>query len=167
MTTLKELSIALGLLTSDPTPTAVADGWVDYVWRIRDVQRCLLETDFCSIIDDRWDWKRPQFYSAAFKTDIDSNTVTTRLTLRNEDPADDDQICIVVNYLDADGELVGIFFANWRSLSMRSYSREAPVTPSASVKNIAKVLIGSKQCEVRATEDSKNFSRIRQKLNQR
>jgi len=168
MATLKELSIALGLLTSDSNPSAIVDGWANYVWRARDVRGCLSQAQgFCNIVHDRWDWKRKQTYDAAFKIDTQTNTITTRITLNNEDPDDNDQVCIVVSYLDADDELIGIYFANWRSLPKRSYSREAPISPSKPINAITKVLVGSKQCDVRATEDTRNFYRIRQILKQR
>ncbi|WP_246663208.1 hypothetical protein [Rhizobium sp. WL3] len=54
---------------------------------------------------------------------MSSNTITTRISLRNEDADDGDQVCIVVSYLDATDELVAIFFANWRALPARSYTR--------------------------------------------
>lgn len=168
MPTLKELSIAFGLLSSDPYPAAEADGWKDYVWRVRDVGHCELDDrGFCHAVSDRWDWKRPEFYEASYKLDEATNTITTRISLRNEDPTDSDQVCMVVSYLDADDRMVGIFFANWRSLPQRHYSREAPIVPSRDVRNVARIAVGSKQCEVQAAADARNFSRIRQLLRQR
>lgn len=168
MPTLKELSLALGLLTSDPNPTALVDGWVDYVWRVRDVQHCVLdEGGWCRIVSDRWDWKRPEFYDAVFRLDLAANTITTRVTLRNEDTGDADQVCIVVSYMDANDEMIGIFYSNWQSLPGRNYTREAPITPFRSLADVAKVAIGSKQCDVHATADARNFYRIRQQLKQR
>jgi hypothetical protein len=167
MTTLKELSIALGLLTSDHSPTELVDGWVNYVWRVKQLEHCLAQQEFCRIVSDRWDWKRPQFYDAEFKADLSSNTITTRISLRNEDADDGDQVCIVVSYLDATDELVAIFFANWRSLPTRSYTREVPIRPSKPIKDITSVMVGSKQCDVRAIEDTRNFQRIRHILRQR
>lgn len=168
MPTLKELSLALGLFTSDPNPNALVDRWVDYVWRVRDVQQCVLdEGGWCRIVSDRWDWKRPEFYDAAFRLDSDTNTIATRITFRNEDIGDADQVCIVVTYLDASDVMVGIFFANWRSLPGRVYSREAPIIPFRSIADVGKVAVGTKQCDVQAKADAQNFYRIRRLLKQR
>lgn len=168
MPSLKELSIALGLLSSDPYPAAQADGWEDYVWRVREVGHCVLDdSGFCPVVSDRWDWKRPEFYDASFRLDIATNTITTRISLRNQDPTDSDQVCIVVRYLNAEDESIGLFFANWRSLPNRSYTREAPIVPARKIQSVTKVAVGSKQCDVTAADETQNFMRIRRLLGQR
>lgn len=168
MPTLKQLSIALGLLTSDHAAVPNEDGWENYVWRIRAAQECLVVKDgFCELVEDKWDWKRPQYYTFSFRSDPQTNSVTSRITLRNEDPEDDDQVCVVASFLDASGEEVGIFYANWRALPGRSYSREAPIWLSSDVRDIATVAVGTKQCDVKAKPDAQNFYRIRLELKQR
>ena len=168
MPTLKQLSIALGLLTSDHSPVPDQDGWVNYVWRVHAAQQCLdVEDGFCEVVQDKWDWKRPQYYSFSFRSDPKTNSVTSRITLRNEDPEDDDQVCVVASFLNAAGQEVGIFYANWRALPGRSYTREAPIWLSSDVSKIATVAVGTKQCDVKAKPDAQNFYRIRLALNQR
>ncbi|MBB3392720.1 hypothetical protein FHT82_005509 [Rhizobium sp. BK275] len=168
MPTLKQLSIALGLLTSDHSPVPNEDGWQNYVWRVHAAQECLdVEDGYCVLVQDKWDWKRPQYYSFSFRLDPKTNSVTSRITLRNEDTEDDDQVCVVASFLNAAGQEVGIFFANWRALPGRSYSREAPIWLTTDVKEIATVAVGTKQCDVRATADAENFYRIRMELKQR
>lgn len=132
------------------------------------MQDCVLDKDdWCKIVSDRWDWKRREFYEAEFRSDLATNAITTRITLRNEDTGDADQVCIVVTYLDVNDKMVGIFFANWRSLPGRVYAREVPISPSRSVVDVARVAVGSKQCDVQAKADALNFYRIRQQLKQR
>lgn len=168
MPTLKQLSIALGLLTSDQSPVPNEDGWQNYVWRVHAAQECLhVEDGYCVLVQDKWDWKRPQYYSFSFRSDPKTNSVTSRITLKNEDTEDDDQVCVVASFLNAAGQEVGIFFANWRALPGRSYSREAPIWLSTDVKEIATVAVGTKQCDVKATADAQNFYRIRMELKQR
>jgi len=168
MTTLKQLSIALGLLTSDHSPVPNEDGWQNYVWRVVAAQECLaVETGYCVLVQDKWDWKRPQYYRFSFRSDAKTNSVTSRVTLRNEDTKDDDQVCVVASFLNAAGQEVGVFFANWRALPGRSYSREAPIWLTTDVSKITTIAVGTKQCDVKATADAQNFYRIRLELKQR
>ncbi|TNM65300.1 hypothetical protein [Aliirhizobium smilacinae] len=168
MPTLKELSIAIGLLTSDQNPVANADGWTDYVWRVRESDKCLSVADgFCTLVKDSWDWKRPQYYEFAFKADEASNTIMSRITLRNEDIADDDQVCVVASFLDASGIERGVLFVNWRSLHGRTYSRSAPIQLATPTRDIVTVAVGTKQCQLKALADSQNFYRKRAELKQR
>ncbi len=168
MPTLKQLSIAIGLLTSDHAAVPEQDGWKNYVWRVQPAQQCLtVENGYCDVVQDRWDWKRPQYYSFAFRSNPADNSVMSRITLRNEDPDDDDQVCFVASFLDAQGQEIGIFFANWRALPGRTYTREAPIWLSTDVRKIATVAVGSKQCDVKAMADAANFYRIRLAHNQR
>ncbi|MBW6426170.1 hypothetical protein KX729_33010 [Rhizobium sp. XQZ8] len=168
MPTLKELSIALGLLSSDHNPAAEVDGWKNYVWRVRNIADCRpVQNGYCDIISDRWDWKRQQFYQIAYRADSVSSTITTRITLRNEDSSDDDQVCIVVSYFDAMGDEIGVFFANWRALPGRAYTREAPIILSRPVSDVASLAAGSKQCDAKATIDAQNYYRMRLALKQK
>ena len=168
MPTLKTLSIALGLLSSDHAPIADAEGWQNYVWRVRPATECLSQTNgFCEIVRDDWDWKRPQHYRFAFRTDESSNTIISRVTLDNQDSSDTDNVCIVASFLNTDGDEIGILFLNWHSIHGRSYTRDAPIHPLAPVTEIATVAVGSKQCEIKAKSDAANFYRIRSQLGQR
>jgi hypothetical protein len=168
MPTLKEVSIALGLLTSDYNPVADADGWKDYVWRVRPAGICLsIDSGFCKVVQDKWDWKRSQFYEFSYRTNEADKTVTARVTLRNDDPKDDDHVCIVASFQDETGEEIGIFYANWRSLPGRSYTRDVPLHLAGLETDIATIAIGSKQCDPKAGTDAKNFMRVRTKLGQR
>jgi hypothetical protein len=168
MPTLKELSVAIGLLTSDHAAVPEQDGWKNYVWRVQPAHQCLaVENGYCEIVQDRWDWKRPQYYSFAFRADPDTNEIASRITLRNEDPDDDDQVCFVASFLNAAGKEIGVFYANWRAMPGRTYTREAPIWLGTKVSDIATVAVGSKQCDVKATADAQNFYRIRLEHNQR
>ena len=160
MPTLKELSIAIGLLTSDQNPVANADGGTDYVWRVRPSTECLATSDgFCTLVRDSWDWKRPQYYEFAFKRDVANNAIISRIMLNNEDRSDDDQVCIVASFLDSAGTERGVLFVNWRSIHGRSYTRVAPVQLATPLKDIATIAVGTKQCQLKQLADSQNFYR--------
>lgn len=168
MPSLKELTLALGLLTSENAPALNADGWQNYVWRVRPANQCLsYQGSFCTLVVDRWDWKRPQSYEFSFFADPQSNTVTSRVKLDNQDSTDTDQVCLVASFLDKSGTEIGILFVNWRSIGGRAYSRDAPIKPLAPVAEIVTVAVGTKQCEVKAVSDAENFYRIRYRLGQR
>lgn len=168
MPTLKELSIALGLLTSDHSAAVDIDGWQGYVWRIREISQCRsLDEQPCTILQDRWDWKRPQFYNFSLQLDRKNNRIVSRIGLDNRDATDNDHVCIVAAFLDSRGEKIGILFINWLSLPGKQYSRDAPIQPLRPVAEITQVVIGSKQCDKAAANDARNFQRIRQMLSQR
>ncbi|WP_165225676.1 hypothetical protein [Affinirhizobium pseudoryzae] len=168
MPSLKELTVALGLLASEDDPALNADGWQNYVWRVRPADQCLsYQGSFCKLVVDRWDWKRPQRYEFSFSADGPTNTITSRVKLENQDPADTDQVCLVASFLDKSGNEIGILFVNWRSIAGRTYTRDAPIKPLAPVSEIATVAVGTKQCEVKSVSDAENFYRIRYRLGQR
>lgn len=168
MPTLKELSLVLGLLGSDPFPTGDIDGWQGYVWRVREAAKCQSFDDgFCLLVQDRWDWKRPQFYDFSFKVESAANIIVSRITIRNEDLDDDDQVCLVASYMDIRGEEVGTLFLNWRALPGRAYTREARIKPLRTINQIKTIAVGSKQCDVVAKKDVANYQRLRSRLGQR
>lgn len=104
MPTLKELSIALGLLTSEHSAAVDVDGWQGYVWRVRDIEHCTsLNDEPCKLLEDRWDWKRPQTYQFSLQVDTENNTVVSRIGLMNDDSSDRDNVCIVAAFLDKRG----------------------------------------------------------------
>lgn len=168
MPTLKELSIALGLLTSEHSAAVEVDGWQGYVWRTREISHCtLIQDQPCKVLEDRWDWKRPQFYDFSLQIDMQRNTVVSQIGLMNDDPDDRDNVCIVAAFLDKQGEKVGIVFINWPSSPRRHYTRSVPISPFRPVSEITQVVIGSKQCDRAATRDAINFQKVRQSLKQR
>lgn len=168
MPSLKDISIALGLLTSDHPAAVDVDGWQGYVWRVLEINHCLSITkQSCKILEDRWDWKRPQFYDFSVELDPRNNQILSRIGLRNEDKSDIDNVCIVAAFLDGDGNEIGILFVNWPSRPGRPYARAMPIRPAVPVTGLNQVVVGTKQCSQQATADAKNYQRLRQKLKQR
>ena len=166
---LKKLSIAIGLFTSDASAVVDIDGWKDYVWRVRASDQCIQvdKSGFCQIADDRWDWKRDQRYTFSFLTDAKSNSLLAHLRLNNRDPSDDDYVCVVAIFTDKNDEQIAIFFQDWLSRHGRSLEKDLPLHPSLPVSSIAKVAVGSKQCDLAGPSDAAIFEEIRLKLNQR
>jgi len=166
---LKELTLALGLLTSDQSPVPNADGWQDYVWRIRDAGTCLA-TDargLCHLVHDRWDWKREQWYDLSFGSDPKRNLLNLRLRIDNRDPSDQDRVCVVVLFIDDKDEEVAVYYSNWLSFPRRVIDRTTPLKPARDISTIAKVAVGSKQCDGASPRDADLYMRTRYKLDQR
>lgn len=168
MPTLKELSLALGLLTTEHSAAVDVDGWQGYVWRTAELRQCdSRKEQACVILRDQWDWKRQQFYEFAIQMDTAGNRVLSRIGLMNDDPSDRDYVCLVAAFLDEEAEKVGILFVNWPSSPGKHYSRMVPIRPLRPVSQITQVVIGSKQCDRSASIDARNFQRVRQLLKQR
>jgi hypothetical protein len=168
LTVLKSLFFLGQLLAAPSFATMEADGWKGYAWQYRPVSPCTLGNgEYCLIAKGTWDWKRPQFYEFSLRVDGRSNTIFGKITLRNHDPKDIDQVCLVAAFFDHQGSKIGILYANWRSFPTRTYTREAPIKPSLSVRSIALVAVGTKQCDPKAVADAENFYRIRTALGQR
>lgn len=166
---LKELSISIGLLFSDHSPVADANGWKDYVWTIKSVNDCLGHDtrDLCIAVKGQWDWKRPQHFSYSYMFDQQQNVITSRLWLQNDDPADDDHVCVVAIFTNDKDQEVAVYYQNWLSLHGRAIERDVPIHPEQPVANITKLAVGTKQCNGESPPDAKNFYRIRSLLNQR
>lgn len=167
---LKELSVAISLLTSDHNPLADFYGWKDYVWRIRTIEHCDPQGgSMCDIVSDRWDWKRDQRYSFAMATDEARNGLTVRLGLDNRDPEDRDNVCVVAFFMNAEDKEVAVFYQNWVAFPGKAYRRDTPITlaPGKPVGSIRKVAVGVKPCEEKNTTDAKLFYTIRLMLDQR
>lgn len=168
MPSLKDFSVALGLLASDIDPGTQPDGWKDYVWRIRSTAQCRSASEgFCQLVEDKWDWKRPQQYRFWFQFEPSTATVTARITFQNDDRTDDDQVCLVASFLNDAGDQIGILYVNWLSLPQTTYTRDVPIKLSRPAKSIKTVVVGSKQCREEQPGDEANYKRIRARLGQK
>lgn len=167
---LKDLSLAIGLLTSDQAPIPDQYGWKDFVWRIRPIEHCMMpDAGMCKVITENWDWKRDQQYSFAVQGFPATNGLTIRLGLNNRDPEDRDDVCIVAIFTNANDKEVAIFYQNWASYPGRNYARDTPLqlAPKFPVGTITKVIIGVKQCDPKNAVDAQLFYSIRTMLDQR
>nr|WP_316652514.1 hypothetical protein [uncultured Gellertiella sp.] len=167
-TLLKQLSLALGLLTSDRTGLVHDDGWQNYVWRVRPASQCVrVETGYCQLVRDRWDWKRDQRYVFSIRTDLGANRMSVRLKLDNRDPADTDNVCVVALFLDDNNREVAVFYQDWQVAPKSVVERSVALSPSRPVASIARVALGSRQCDGGAPGDAANFARLQKRLKQR
>lgn len=165
---LRDLSLAIGLLTSDQSPVPDADGFRGYTWRVPAIEHCqpIVSGKSCVAVQSRWDWKRDQRYELAFRIEP-KNRLVVSLALDNRDPTDKDSVCAVALFTDADDNEIAVFYQNWYSLPGRAYRREVPLLPARDVTKIAKLAVGTRQCDPKAAADAKNFYRMRTALGQR
>ncbi len=169
VTLLKQISLAIGLLSSENATVALNEGWKGYVWRIKPVEQCLsVEKDgFCTLLRDRWDWKRDQRYQLAVRLNKAKNLVETRATLDNRDPDDDDNVCIAAVFYDRNGQEVAIDFQNIYAPPRKVTKGAARLKPGRPVSDIARVAIGSKQCDPSAADDQAIFAAVRGRIGQK
>lgn len=166
---LKELSLAIGLLSSDNATVALKEGWKGYVWKIRPVAQCLAMQgdDYCKLHKGKWDWKRDERFRYAARFNTRGNRIDSRMTLDNRDPSDDDHVCIAAVYYDAKGVEVAVDFAVVYSLPRKVVEAGSSIRPSRPVSSIAQVAIGTKQCDPDSSRDRALFASIQQKLKQK
>lgn len=166
---LKELSLAIGLLSSDDAQVALKEGWQGYVWRVRPVEHCAApdERGFCTLLESRWDWKRDQHYVFAVKMDGEENRIETRVLIDNRDPDDDDHVCIAAVFYDREDREVAVDFRHIYSVPGQKTGGEAVLMPMRPLKEATRVAIGSKQCDAAAEEDAALFASVRDKLGQK
>ena len=163
--TLKELSLALGLLSSDNNPVPDAGGWQSFVWRVAPIKRCLSvdHRGFCVAVRDKWDWKRDQHYEFGYRENADGSVVV-RLRLDNRDPKDNDNVCIVALFVDGSGHELSFIYQNWPSRHGRPIDREIPTLTPLRLANVKQVIVGTKQCKIKNPEDSRPFQALRHRL---
>ena len=163
--TLKELSLALGLLSSDSNPVPDAGGWQNFVWRVTPINHCLSVDDrgFCVAIRDKWDWKRDQHYVFGYRENADG-AVVGRLRLENRDAADNDHVCVVALFVDGEGHELSFIYQNWPSPHGRSIDREMPTLTPLQLANVKAIVVGTKQCKIKNPDDNRPFQALRQRL---
>ena len=165
MAFLKELSIALGLLTSDNAAVADAGGWQNFVWRTAPMAcKAPDEEGFCPVVSNRWDWNRPQTYHFAYRHDLSTSSIIARVRLENRDLTNSDNVCIVAVIADRDGRELAVFYANFRSLHGRTIERQFPIFPPFPLALADQIAVGSKHCEKVNKTDNAAFREMRRRV---
>ena len=165
---LKQISLAIGLMASDDPSVALKEGWQGYVWKVHAVGPCLAGAEErCMLAVGRWDWKRDQRYTVRSTHAKAKNRLTTQFELDNRDPDDDDNVCMAVIYYDKAGREVGVAFDVIHALAARNTRAQITIQPVRPVRDIARVAIGSKQCDPDYGPDVALFERVKAALNQK
>jgi len=148
-------ALALPLVLASLSP-AFADGradWSDYYWRVKPFGQCVdAPGEGCLTHHAKWDWKRDQWVTVRYEAT--NGGLDLAITLTNNDPHDDDYVCVTILFADESNANVMAYHANLHSDPRSTFEHKAHValTDPALVR-IAKVDIGTKQCRQGARQD--------------
>ena len=155
---LKELSLAIGLLSTNPSASGYAMGLRGYVWQIADMISCQVQSrTACLLISSRWDWKRPQFYSI-YRNNTIGNKINFQVELNNRDAHDTDVVCVFVILSDYQHRILSSHFSTVKILPR---SRKTFDFDLYSAKgDILRIEIGTKQCDENTAAEIATARRI-------
>jgi hypothetical protein len=144
---LKELTLALGLLASDPSAIGPKLGLTGYVWHVADLARCgsSIEAE-CLLLSSKWDWKRPQAYTVSWLKGQSNKAILLGLYVDNQDRSDDDRVCFMLIAIAKSGEILGAEFLSYELFSRHSV-RERATLSLVNSEMAVRLEIGSKQCD--------------------
>lgn len=155
------LSLALGLLGSDPSVNA--GQWKDYVWKVAPVEACIARG--CPPVVLKWDWKRPQTVELTIAPGRRGLVVTNRLV--NNDPKDDDDVCVTLLMRDKGGRTIGVFHENRHSDARTDTKTTSEVRLAKGVLgSIRSVALGTKQCRKGPGQDDGVYRRMKAAIGQ-
>lgn len=159
-TALKQLTIALGLMASDPSAIGPKLGLSDYVWNIRQLGLCgSPHVAPCMLLSSKWDWKRPQSYRIFLLPPHLPDAMRLRVDLENQDRSDNDMVCLVLMAISQDGKPEGGLFVSYEVLSQHSLQDDVTLR-IAKGRSPARLEIGSKQCDETHRRDENAARRI-------
>ena len=162
------LRIAKFILTSLPwlvaCVPALAEGradWQGYAWQRFDITKCQpLQSELaCPPYHQKWDWKRNQWVDIVLAVDLGSGRVRLTQQLTNRDPSDDDDVCVTLLVLDADGRTIIAHHQNWHSLH-GDVMQDDFALRSNLLASAASVHIGSKQCRQGPHQDDALYAAV-------
>ncbi|QRF54350.1 hypothetical protein D4A92_22800 (plasmid) [Rhizobium rosettiformans] len=159
-TALKELTIALGLLASNPSAIGPQLGLSGYVWHVADLAQCSgKRVSDCKLLTSKWDWKRPQFFTISLRSSERKGKLELGLYLDNQDLTDTDMVCIMLIARTKSGAISGGEFVNLEVTNQ--HSRFEYVSIPVAVNLVPdKLEIGSKQCDETYRQDRKSAQRV-------
>lgn len=163
-TALKQLTITLGLLASDPSALGPKLGLADYVWNVRQLAPCTTkQSDPCLLLSSKWDWKRPQAYSISVIPSQSPRALNLRVRLQNQDRSDNDLVCLVLIAVAKDGTPTSGLFLSYEVLSQHSLQDDVTL-PIEKGRTAVRLEIGSKQCDETHARDEKAAQRAISRL---
>ncbi|MHA6690273.1 hypothetical protein [Devosia sp. A449] len=157
-------TIAATLLSFGSPQGAFADGrgdWNGYAWQQIKVASCAAvgTTLACPPYHQKWDWKRDQWVDIAITLDLATGTLRLTQQLTDNDPRDDDHVCVTALAVDDGGRDVVAHHQNWHMKS--GTTREAAFSyASDQLASVTAIHIGSKQCRDGANQDDALYARV-------
>lgn len=165
LSALEALSLAINLANNDPALVTHLSDWADYAWTETAYQPCSVVHP-CQLPRQRWDWHRSQWIDFSYGRDPASGRVIVTLTLTDQDPSDDDNVCVTVAFLDVAKDPVLVFHQNWHVGPGQVVSHDFALPANAALPPIQTIALGSKQCRKGPREDDEVYARVRQNLGQ-
>jgi hypothetical protein len=161
---LNSISLAIGLAGSAHPVGNGSLQWKDYVWKTASSEACFRQSG-CLPLNQRWDWKRDQWINFTYKLNKQKGLIEIRLQLRNDDPEDDDDVCVTALFLDNKGNDVAVFHVNHHSFPNTYVERSELIAVSANrLKAIKLIAVGTKQCRNGSHEDDAVFADAKAKI---
>ena len=154
-------TIAGGIMSL--APEASADGradWQDYAWQKFDIAQCVADTAgalVCPPYHEKWDWKRDQWVDIAITIQGDRLHLVQQLT--DNDPYDQDYVCVTALVVDGAGRDLIAHHQNWQ-ISAGQRVAEVFDYSSPALRRAASVHIGSKQCRSGAGQDDATYAAV-------
>lgn len=134
--------------------------WSEYYWRVKPFGQCLdTPGNGCLTHHAKWDWKRDQWVTVRYWPADDG--LDLAITLTNNDPRDDDYVCVTILFADAANANVAAYHANLHSDPRSTLEYKARVTlPEIALARIANVDIGTKQCRQGGHQDDAIYDAV-------
>ena len=141
---------------------AFADGrgdWTGYAWQKIEIAKCATEgsTIACPLYHQKWDWKRNQWVDIAITIRGNSLHLTQQLT--DNDPRDQDYVCVTALVLDAAGNDLIAHHQNWQIAAGEKLA-DAFDYSSSRLAEAKTIHIGSKQCRDGAGQDDATYAAV-------
>jgi len=144
--------------------TAHADSrsdWKGYDWRAVKRSECqaLGTAGSCQFFHGKWDWKRNQWVDLVLNYTGSALEVVNILT--NYDRADDDYVCTVVLFQDAEKQNVAAFHFNEHSdhQTAANFTKRFEIARSA-LDAVTQISVGTKQCREGGNQDKGTYARV-------
>ena len=154
-------TIAGGIMAFAPQASAEGRGdWQGYAWQKFDIAKCLPDasgTLVCPAYHQKWDWKRNQWVDVAIAITGSHLHLVQQLT--DNDPRDQDYVCVTALVLDGAGNDLIAHHQNWQ-ISADQQLADAFEYSSPALGQATSIHIGSKQCRDGAGQDDATYAAV-------
>ena len=135
--------------------------WDGYSWQTIKLAECVASqtTLDCPAYHQKWDWKRNQWVDMTITLDLAHDTLKLTQRLTDNDPNDDDNVCVTALAVDGHGNNIVAHHQNWHvapgSVYEASFAYHAPA-----LAEVAVIHIGSKQCREGPAQDDALYAQV-------
>jgi hypothetical protein len=147
---------------------AFADGradWEGYSWQKIDISSCAVRAAelVCPQYHQKWDWKRDQWVDITINMDRETGQLQLSQQLSNNDPRDNDDVCVTVIMVDGFGRNLVAHHQNWHTLH-GDVLRQTFRYYSSHLADAATIHLGSKQCRKGSEQDDAVYANVLARL---